>query len=174
MHTTNDHTHEQTDMHSDATQAEQSTLAETLAQATAENAKLREQLLYTRAEYDNFRRRTDREKANWSDDARLGVARDLLELIDDVERALEDAGKRGLDETTNQALTMIYKSALKMLQKYAIKAIEVGSEFDPHLHESLMQVPAENKASGEVVAVLQKGYMMGTKLLRPARVTVAQ
>ena len=122
------------------------------------------------AEYDNFRRRTAKEKESTYSDAYADVLTQILPVIDNLERAA--AYKDG--ESVIQGLELTLKSFSDVLAKLNIKEIEsVGKTFDPNLHNAVLHVEDDSLGEGEIVEVLQKGYMCGDKVLRYAMVKVA-
>lgn len=143
------------------------TAAEKTETCAAELAQAKERLLYLTADFDNYRRRVEKEKLQWSQFAQEAILKDLIALVDDFDRsASELAGNVGFE--------LIYKACKKMLQKYGVEEITQVTTFDPHLHEAIMSVPAEGKEPGTIVQVFQKGYMFKGAVLRPAQVSVVQ
>ncbi|HEX3664145.1 MAG TPA: nucleotide exchange factor GrpE [Rhizomicrobium sp.] len=155
-----------------------------LDEATAlrsEVAELKERLLRALAETENTRRRAERDKTDASQYAVTRFARDLLHVSDNLRRALSHLSpdvqaeaasgvKAVLDgvEATERELTAT-------LERHGIRAIEAeGARFDPNLHQAIAEVPADGKAAGSVVSVVQTGYVIADRLLRPAMVTVAK
>lgn len=138
-----------------------------LESCTAELAQAKERLLYISADFDNYRRRIEKEKIQWTQIGQEHVLRDFLELVDNFERAEQElADKSGFE--------LLYKSAKKLLQTHGVEEMTHYSTFDPHLHEALMSAPAEGKESGTIIQVFQKGYMFKGSVLRPAKVSVVQ
>ncbi len=122
------------------------------------------------AEYDNFRRRSAKEKEGAYSDAYIDVLEKILPVVDNLERAA--AYKDG--ESVLHGLELTLKSFNEVLSKLGIKEIDaVGGKFDPNLHNAVMHVEDDEHGEGEVVEVLQKGYMCGDKVLRYAMVKVA-
>lgn len=122
------------------------------------------------AEYDNFRRRSTKEKEGAYSDAYIDVLEKILPVLDNLERAA--AYKDG--ESVLHGLELTLKSFNEVLSKLGIKEIDaVGGKFDPNLHNAVMHVEDDEHGEGEVVEVLQKGYMCGDKVLRYAMVKVA-
>lgn len=122
------------------------------------------------AEYDNFRRRSAKEKEGAYSDAYIDVLEKILPVLDNLERAA--AYKDG--ESVLHGLELTLKSFNEVLSKLGIKEIDaVGGKFDPNLHNAVMHVEDDEHGEGEVVEVLQKGYMCGDKVLRYAMVKVA-
>jgi molecular chaperone GrpE len=129
-------------------------------------------LLRTRAEFDNYRKRIDRERQDWAGAAAADLIRDLLPFVDDLERALNaDTNAGGY----RKGVELIHRQLLDLLGKRGVRPIEtVGTDFDPHVHQAVMHEPVEGRRDGEVVEELRRGYMIGDRLLRPAMVKVAK
>lgn len=143
------------------------------SKAATENAELlRDRLVRTMADFDNFRKRTDREKADLRKQAAGSVLRDVLEVVDNLERALSASGK--LDEL-KQGVEMILKQQVDILRRHGVERVEsVGQPFDPNVHEAVAREEGDADLDGPTVASeLQAGYCHHDRLLRPAMVTVA-
>ena len=158
--------------------AEQSTVSENAALEKAQSAVAdwTDKYLTLTADFENYKKRVISERADWANDAQKRIVLDVLDVVDNFERALEQEKKR--EDKANVAwlagFSMIYQSLEKVLAKYGVQAITDFSVFNPKFHEALMQVESSKHKSGEVVQVLQKGYMMNDKVIRPATVSVAQ
>lgn len=137
----------------------------------AENTQLKDRLLRTLADFENLRKRTEREKADYFRYAVSGVMRDILPVLDNFDRALEHAEE---GDDFHKGVLLIYKQLFELLQKHGLKVIEEsGVHFDPNIHEAVIREDDESVPSHTVVAVLQKGYFLHERLLRPAMVKVA-
>lgn len=137
----------------------------------AENSDLRDRYLRTLADFDNFRKRSDREKQDYFRFALADVFRDLLPVIDNFDRALEHADE---GDEFHRGVLLIYKQMFDVLQKYGLKPIdESGVRFDPNIHEAVVREENPDVPSHTVVQILQKGYFLNDRLLRPALVKVA-
>jgi molecular chaperone GrpE len=145
-----------------------------LERALAERDELKDLLLRTRAEFDNYRKRTQRERLEREADAAAGVLTELLPLVDDLERALEaDAGSR--PEPLRVGVELIHRQLLEMLRKRGVVPIvSVGADFDPHVHQAVEHMASAGHRDGEVIDELRRGYLIGGRLLRPAMVRVAK
>lgn len=144
-----------------------------LAESEAKVQELTDALLRERADFLNFRRRNDQERALLGQYAAGDVIRKLLAGIDDLERAL--AHKKEGDCSWAEGVDLVYRKFMNILDAEGVKKIEaVGTEFNPELHEALLQEPAEGVESGTVTMVLQSGYTHKDRVLRPAQVKVAQ
>ena len=147
--------------------------------AVNEYAKLEEELAeakdkYVRlfAEYDNYRKRTAKEKTETYSNASAKCIENLLPVIDSFERSLEFECS---DENFKNGMSMIFGQMKEFLNKMNVTEIEaLGAEFDPNFHNAIQQLDGTDYASNHVCQVFQKGYMMGDKLVRPAMVAVAQ
>lgn len=165
---------ESPDRGSEAPSDEQSQTVDA-AQLRQERDDYFDRLLRKTAEFDNYRKRTDRERQQMSDAAAADLLEELLPLVDDMERALKaDPGT----ETTlaiRTGVELIHKQLLETLRKRGVKPIEsLGADFDPHFHMAVAHDPADGRREGEVIEEFRRGYMLGDRLLRPAMVKVAK
>lgn len=126
------------------------------------------------AEFDNYRRRVERERREQADRAVVGMLEDLLAIVDDFDLALTvDAGDGGV--AYRKGVEMIHAKLQDLLRKQGVKVMEaLGTDFDPNLHEAVMQESSASHRDNEVIAVLRKGYTLNDRLLRPAAVKVAK
>jgi molecular chaperone GrpE len=152
-----------------------------VAQLAKEAADLKDRLLRTLAEMENLRRRTEREVADSRAYGITNFARDILAVADNMERAMKalddeirekaDAGVKALldgVEITERELT-------KVMEKHGVKKIEPqGQKFDPNLHQAMYEIPDESVPAGTVVQIMQPGYTIGERVLRPALVGVSK
>ena len=123
------------------------------------------------ADFDNFRKRSDRERADFARYANANVLREILPVLDNFDRALEHAEE---GDDFHKGVLMIYKQLFDVLEKNGLKVIdETGVHFDPNLHEGVIREEDPSVPSHTVTAVLQKGYFLHDRLLRPAMVKVA-
>ena len=124
------------------------------------------------AEFENFRKRTDKEKSQMYDMGAKTVIEKILPVIDNFERGLENVPE-GCNEAFVNGMQMIYKQMTDELDKIGVKPIEaVGQPFDPNIHNAVMQTESEEYESGTVAQELQKGYMYHDTLVRPSMVSV--
>lgn len=135
-----------------------------------EIAKLKEQLMRNMAEYDNYRKRTAKEKAELMPDITARVVGDFLPVLDNLERAL---GTECADEKYKEGVQMIYDSFMATLEKLGVEKVE-AEDFDPSVHQAVQQVPSDTLESGKIATVFQNGYKIGSKVLRFAMVAVVQ
>lgn len=123
------------------------------------------------AEYDNYRKRTAREKSDTYANASAKCIENLLPVIDSYERSLEFECS---DENFKNGMTMIFNQLKEFMTKMNVTELEaLGAEFDPNFHNAIQQLSGTDYAANHVCAVYQKGYMLGDKLIRPAMVAVA-
>jgi molecular chaperone GrpE len=145
-----------------------------------EVAELKDRVLRTLAEMENLRRRTEREIADSRTYAITGFARDLVGVSDNIRRALDAASDSGIVlEGPAKALVdgveLTERELLKVLEKNGVRRFDPkGAKFDPNLHQAMFEVPDANVPSGFVVQVIQPGYMIGDRVLRPALVGVSK
>jgi molecular chaperone GrpE len=140
-----------------------------------ELARCTDRLLRTAAEFDNYRKRTERERREFADRTVETLLLDLVAVVDDFERALTaDAGGGGA-EAYRQGVDLIHRRLLELLTRRGVTPIEaVGADFDPNIHQAVTTAPAGDRRDGEVIEQLRRGYMIGDRLLRPAMVKVAR
>jgi molecular chaperone GrpE len=144
-----------------------------LAELERERDEYLDSLQRLKAEFDNFRKRTARESAALSARAGEALVKELLPVLDDLERALvaaEDHEEAKLEE----GVRLVHRALADVLARTGLVEIETDGAFDPHVHEALLTQPADDAEPGSVVQVLQKGYRLGDRVLRPARVVVAE
>jgi len=136
-----------------------------------ENEELRDRYMRTLADYENYRKRADREKQDFFKYAMAGVLKDLLPILDNFDRALEHAEE---GDDFHKGVALIYKQLFDVLQKHGVRVIEEsGGHFDPNIHEAVVTEENADVPSHTVLAILQKGYFLHDRLLRPALVKVA-
>ena len=147
----------------------------------AEVDSLRDQRLRALAEAENIRRRAEKEKADASQYAVTKFARDMLGIADNFARALAAVPadvRAAADPQVKAVLDGVEatdRQLLQTLERYGVKAVDTSDgKFDPNLHQAIAEVPGNGKPAGSIVDVVQTGYMIGDRLLRPAMVTVAK
>jgi Molecular chaperone GrpE (heat shock protein) len=147
----------------------------------AENADLKDKLLRTIAEMENLRKRTERDVADTRSYAIAGFARDMLSATDALSRAIlvipaetrESAD--GSLKSLIEGIELAEREMQRLLAKHGVKQIEAaGQKFDPHKHQAMFEVPNPNVPEGTVVQVVQEGFAIGDRVLRPAMVGVAK
>lgn len=146
-----------------------------LEKMEAENKQLLANLQRLQADFDNYRRRTRKEKEVLSETAVSKFIEKMLPVLDDFERAFK-AGSDTTDKSFYEGIQLIFKSLYQILENEGLQAIAaLGSEFDPEKHEALMQVEANEEFPDNIVAgELQKGYLFKDNVLRPSKVQVAK
>jgi molecular chaperone GrpE len=134
-----------------------------------------DRLLRKTAEFDNYRKRTERDRQAVTEAAAANIIQELLPLVDDLERALKVEATSEGAEAYRRGVELIHKQLSEILRKRGVRAIEaVGADFDPHYHQAVSYEPAEGRREGEVIEEFRRGYMLGDRLLRPSMVKVAQ
>jgi molecular chaperone GrpE len=147
---------------------------DTLEALRRERDALQERLLRLAADFDNYRKRVDRERRDQADAAMIGALQDLLPLIDDMERAL-DAPEDSHADLYRKGVELIHRQMTELLRRRGVTPIEAaGTDFDPRVHQAVMHEPSPDHRDGEVIEELRRGYMLGDRLLRPAMVKVAK
>ncbi len=137
-----------------------------------ENAELKEKLLRRAAEFENFRKRSFVEKADWIKNANKRLILEICDVVDNFERALHPDTENNR-EAFEKGIGLIFDQLNDLIKKEGVKKIEAeNKEFDPQLHEALAHIPSDKKEN-IVTAVIRNGYMMNEKVIRPARVAVS-
>ena len=128
------------------------------------------------AEFDNYRRRIERERREQADQAVVDLLQELLLVIDDFDRALETTSVESGDVSAyRRGVELIHGKLHDLLRKQGVKPIAaLGADFDPNIHQAVIQEADDEHREGEVTGELRKGYMIGDRLLRPAMVKVAK
>jgi len=161
--------------------AQVETAPDLVASLTKEAADLKDRLLRTLAEMENLRRRTEREVADARAYGISNFARDILAVADNMERALKALDDE-LRETANAGVKALLdgvelteRELIKAMEKHGVKKLEPqGQKFDPNLHQAMYEIPDESVPAGTVVQVMQPGYTIGERVLRPALVGVSK
>ncbi len=163
---------------SEDTQAEQevNTLENQLVELQAQVEKEKKEYLFLAAEFDNYRKRTLKEKAEIIKNGGENVLKGLLPIVDDFERGLKAAEMDTDAKSVLEGMTLIYNKLVKYLESMGVKEMNsTGEPFNSDLHEAIAQVPAPAEdMKGKVLDTVQKGYMLNDKVLRHAKVAVAQ
>ena len=143
-------------------------------QLVSEKAELHDLLLRQRAEFENFRRRSERERLEYSDYAAAEAVRPLLPILDDFERALKASEGQDVNAEFRRGIELIYSRLLETLKKMGLEPIEAaGQPFDPNLHNAIQRVETDEAEDGTVLEEYQRGYNFKGRLLRPSMVKVA-
>lgn len=155
---------------------ENTNLQNELDAARAEIEKEKKEYLFLMAEFDNYRKRVTREKADLLKNAGERVLFGLLPILDDFERGLAAAASDTSAEAVRQGMELIYNKLVKYLESQGVKAMEsTGVEFNADFHEAIATIPAPSEdLKGKVIDTTQKGYMLNDKVLRHAKVAVGE
>lgn len=147
-----------------------------LDEASAALEKEKKEYLFLMAEFDNFRKRNVKERGELIKNASESVMKQLLPIVDDMERGLEATKNVEDPQAIREGMQLIYNKLVKVLEQNGVKAIDsTGSEFNPELHEAIAMVPVEDESQkGKVIDTLTKGYMINDKVLRHSKVAVGQ
>jgi molecular chaperone GrpE len=148
--------------------------ADPLDQLRREKDALQDRLLRTAAEFDNYRKRVERERRDLADYQKADILTELLPILDNFERAmLASSGSEA--EPLRKGVELIHRQMVDFLRKRGVAPIEaLGADFDPNVHQAVIHEASSSHREGEVIEELQRGYMLGDKLLRPAMVKVAK
>jgi molecular chaperone GrpE len=144
-----------------------------LAVAIAERDEYLALAQRVQADFENYRKRAAREQERLVAHAHERLVRELLPVLDDLERALE-AAERHEEAALVDGVKLVERSLRKVLEREGVVEIAVDGGFDPHVHEAMLTQPCEGAEPGTVLDVLQRGYRVGDKVVRPARVVVAE
>ena len=148
-------------------------LADEIVELRKERDNLHDRLLRQAAEFDNYRKRVDRERKDLSQMAAVDFVQELLPVIDDFERALQSDAPGA--ESYRQGLEIIHRALMEMLRKRGVTPIDaVGTPFDPQIHQAVAYEDAPDRRDGEVMEQFTRGYRLGDRLVRPAMVKVAK
>jgi molecular chaperone GrpE len=144
-----------------------------LADLQRERDDYKDRWLRKGAEFDNYRKRVERERREQADQAVVDLLQELLLVVDDFDRALTVGGDEG--GAYRKGVELIHGKLHDLLRKQGVKAMDVlGADFDPNVHMAVMHEESPDHREGEVIGELQKGYMLHDRLLRPAMVKVAK
>lgn len=150
-------------------------LKKQLEKAQTECNELRDQLLRKAAEFDNYRKRTEKQFSQFIANCNAELITELLPIVDDLERSIQSTGNSDEYEELCKGIELIYKNLMKILEKRGVKPIEaVGQSFDPEKHDALLQVDSNDHPSGTIVEEHLKGYMMNDRVLRHSQVLVSK
>jgi molecular chaperone GrpE len=157
--------------------------ADPLEVALAEAADYKDKYLRAHADFENSKRRLEKDKANAVSYANESFAKDILAVMDSFESAIasmtssEDADEENTSEVLvniKEGVNLTFEQLKKILEKNSIKEVDCSGEFDPEVHQAIMQVESENHEVGDVVQVMQKGYTIKDRILRPAMVSTCK
>jgi molecular chaperone GrpE len=159
------------DQQKPTTQKDEEGLEQRLEALLAERDEYLDHLKRVAAEFENFRKRAAREQAEFTVRANERLVKELLPVLDDLGRAL-DAAEKHEEAKLEEGVRLVHRQLADLLRKEGLAEIETDGKFDPHVHEALLTQPSE-APEGSVIDVVQKGYKLGDRVLRPARVVVA-
>ena len=125
------------------------------------------------ADFENYRKRVARDQEGLVARAHERLVKELLPVLDDLERALEAAAQHE-EGKLEEGVRLVHRELVEALAREGLVEVETDGQFDPHVHEALVSQPSEEEEDGSVIEVLQKGYRLGDRVLRPARVVVSQ
>ena len=152
--------------------AEMEVLRKKLEEAASKTTEYKDSWLRSQAEFQNYRKRIERDNELTYISLKGDIIKKILPVLDDLERALQN---RSGDDAWANGIELIARKFQNILQSEGIKRIEaVGKEFDPNLHEAVSHEPVDGVQSGHMIGVVQTGYMLGDRVIRPALVRVAQ
>jgi molecular chaperone GrpE len=130
-----------------------------------------DRLLRLAADFENYKKRAARERQEYVRLANERLIAELIPILDDLERALS-AAEEHQEAQLEEGVRLVHRSLAGLLERHGVKPIEAKGQFDPHVHEALLSQPSEAE-EGSVIDVVQKGYKLGERVVRPARVVVA-
>ena len=147
-------------------------LEERLAEVERERDEYLNDLKRVAADFENYRKRVARDQEGLVARAHERIVKELLPVLDDLERALEAAAEHE-EAKLEEGVRLVHRELVEALAREGLVEVETDGPFDPHVHEALLSQPSE-KEDGSVIEVLQKGYRLGDRVLRPARAVVSQ
>ncbi len=157
---------------------EQNDCEEEIEELKEQIAQLEDQYLRTNAEFDNIKKRMEREKREAINYASEEFARDLLPAIDSLELAIDSLDEIDADEEVvnkmKEGINLTIEQFKKAFEKHGIKVVDIEEGFNPHFHEAIMQIESEEHNKGDIVQIFQKGYTIKDRVLRPAMVSIAK
>ncbi len=145
------------------------------ASAPGEATQLKDRLLRLQADFDNFRKRSARERQEWQAFATESVIKELLAVVDHYELGLATAAKHSTPASVLDGFKLVYDQLLGVLKKQGVTVLTVapGAVFDPHQHEAISHLPSDEYPADVVIAETRRGYKLGDKLIRPLQVVVS-
>jgi len=160
-------------------QTEETVEVDPLEAAQAEAAEYKDKYLRAHADFENSKRRLEKDKMNAVAYANESFAKDILAVMDSFENALASMENSGEDsskvlENMKEGVNLTFEQLKKILEKNSIKEVSCEGEFDPEVHQAIMQVESDDHETGDVVQVMQKGYTIKDRVLRPAMVSTCK
>ena len=162
------------------TQVEESNEINELEAAQAEAEEYKDKYLRAHADFENAKKRLEKDKVNAVAYANESFAKDILAVLDSFENALasiKNVSEEKSEEVISkmkEGIELTYDQLKKVLEKHHVKEIESDKEFDPDVHQAIMQVDSDEHESGEIVQVMQKGYKLKDRVIRPAMVSTSK
>jgi molecular chaperone GrpE len=138
-----------------------------------EEQEVDDRLLRLAADFENYKKRVARERQEYIAFANERLLKELLPILDDLERAL-DSAEQHEEAQLEDGVRLVHRSLASLLERHGVQQIPTDGKFDPHVHEALLAQPSEDAETGAVIDVVQKGYKIGDRVVRPARVIVAE
>ncbi|KAB0267524.1 nucleotide exchange factor GrpE [Microvirga brassicacearum] len=177
----NDTEHQNAAPQADSTSEAADTAVDPVVTLEAERNELKDKFLRLMADMENLRRRTEREVADARAYAVANFARDMLNVADNVRRGIENVPEEARESAEGafkallEGIDLTERDLQKTLERHGVKKLDpLGQKFDPHVHQAMFEVPNADVPSGTVVQVVQSGYVIGDRVLRPALVGVAK
>ena len=159
-------------MAADEAQTKNAELEERLAEVERERDEYLNDLKRVAADFENYRKRVARDQEGLVARAHERLVKELLPVLDDLERSLEAAAEHE-EAKLEEGVRLVHRELVEALAREGLVEVETDGQFDPHVHEALLSQSSEQE-DGSVIEVLQKGYRLGDRVLRPARVVVSQ
>ena len=155
------------------TEEPQNNMEEPVVEGQQQEVVADDRLLRLAADFDNYKKRAARERDEYVTHANERLVKELLPILDDLERALVAASEHE-EAALEEGVRLVHRSLASLLARNGVEEIATDGKFDPHVHEALLAQPAEDREQGDVLDVIQKGYKLGDRVVRPARVIVAE
>lgn len=150
------------------------TPADAKSPASPETEQLRERLLRLQADFDNFRKRTTRDRENWVQRAGEDILQEILPVMDHFEMGMNTAVQHETESSVVEGFQLVYDQLQGVLRRFEVEAVDAeGAPFDPHLHEAMTYIPSEEHPAETVIAQTRRGYTHAGRLLRAAQVVVS-
>jgi molecular chaperone GrpE len=155
------------------TDEQQNNIEEPMVEEQQQEVVPDDRLLRLAADFENYKKRAAREREEYVTLANERLVKELLPILDDLERAL-NAAEQHEEAQLEEGVRLVHRSLASLLARNGVEEIATDGKFDPHVHEALLAQPAEDRQQGDVLDVIQKGYRLGDRVVRPARVIVAE
>ncbi len=154
--------------------ADQKTDEPAVEETRPEEEGLEQRMTRLQADFENYRKRVQRDRNNWYQQANEDLIAELLPVLDHFEMGLHTADKHNVDDAVIDGFRLVYNQLEQTLAKFKLQPIDAeGCDFDPHQHEAITHVPSEEHPADTVIAQTRRGYKLGDKLIRPAQVVVS-